>query len=150
MLKFVHTNIISKDWKALKKFYESVFECQEVPPYRKQNGAWLEKGTGVPDASLEGVHLRLPGYGENGPTLEIYQYHKMENAPSPAANRNGIGHLAFEVDNIKEVAEAVLKAGGNSLGAISQTEIAGLGKIKFVYMTDPEGNIIEIQNWQRP
>ena len=73
-MKYVHTNIISKDWRKLADFYTTVFECVIVPPERNQSGDWLSKGTGVPNAHLRGAHLRLPGYGENGPTLEIYQY----------------------------------------------------------------------------
>jgi len=33
------------------------------------------------------------------------------------------------------------------VGDLVTAEIAGAGNITFVYMTDPEGNIIELQNW---
>ena len=75
---FGHTNIIASDWKLLASFYKNVFSCTEVPPQRNQSGKWLEDGTGVTNAHLEGVHLRLPGYGDKGPTLEIYSYSSME------------------------------------------------------------------------
>ena len=35
---------------------------------------WLDSATGINGAHLRGMHLRLPGYGEHGPTLEIFQY----------------------------------------------------------------------------
>jgi hypothetical protein len=73
-IEYEHTNIITKDWKALARFYEIVFNCIVVPPIRNYQGKWLEKGTGVFNANLQGVQLRLPGYGDNGPKLEIYQY----------------------------------------------------------------------------
>jgi glyoxylase I family protein len=69
--RFVHTNLIAHDWRGLARFYEQVFGCRPVPPERELKGEWLEAATAVPDARLEGVHLRLPGYGEAGPTLEI-------------------------------------------------------------------------------
>ena len=72
-VKYAHTNIITKDWKKLADFYELVFSCTPVPPERDQKGSWLDKGTGVLNAHLQGMHLRLPGYDDNGPTLEIYQ-----------------------------------------------------------------------------
>lgn len=81
-VKYVHTNIISKSWEKLSDFYQSVFECTPVPPTRDLSGDWLDKGTGLNNAHLQGIHLRLPGYGNNGPTLEIYQYVEIENKPS--------------------------------------------------------------------
>jgi len=78
-MKYVHTNIISKNWQALAAFYCEVFECHHVPPIRNQSGAWLDKGLGLDQAHLQGVHLRLPGYGNNGPTLEIYSYSTMKD-----------------------------------------------------------------------
>ncbi|WP_228442096.1 hypothetical protein [Chryseobacterium nematophagum] len=56
-IKYGHTNIITKDWKKLADFYELVFNCIPVPPERNQKGSWLEKGTGVPNAHLQGMHL---------------------------------------------------------------------------------------------
>jgi hypothetical protein len=35
--------------------------------------------TGLKGSSIVGVHLRLPGFGEHGPTLEVFEYG--ENAP---------------------------------------------------------------------
>jgi hypothetical protein len=62
-IKFAHTNIISANWESLVQFYAKVFGCIPVPPQRNQSGLWLEKGTGVKNAQLKGMHLRLPGYG---------------------------------------------------------------------------------------
>ncbi|MFC1616392.1 VOC family protein, partial [Patescibacteria group bacterium] len=146
--KYVHTNIICEDWKKLSDFYIKVFDCKLVPPQRNQSGDWLEKGTGVKNAKLQGVHLRLPGHGENGPTLEIYSYKEMLEKPeNSVANRKGFGHLAFEVDDVYSTLEKVLSLGGNKLGEIVEKEIQDVGVISFIYTTDPEGNIIEIQSW---
>jgi predicted enzyme related to lactoylglutathione lyase len=32
--KYVHTNLIAKDWKRLSGFYETVFGCVAVAPER--------------------------------------------------------------------------------------------------------------------
>ncbi|WP_413927363.1 VOC family protein [Clostridioides sp. ES-S-0006-03] len=34
-MKYVHTNIIARDWEKLSEFYKDVFECRKVPPQRK-------------------------------------------------------------------------------------------------------------------
>ena len=143
---YKHTNIIAQDWQKIAEFYETVCGCVRIPPERHLSGAWLEKGTGVADAKLSGVHLRLPGYGETGPSLEIFQY--AENAPKPAAaaNREGFTHIAFEVDDVEAAVENVLRHGGQKVGEMTSFEVKDRGTMTFVYMADPEGNIIELQN----
>ena len=145
--RYRHTNIVAADWRKLAGFYEHVFGCEPVSPPRDLSGAWLDRGTGVRDAHLTGVHLRLPGHGEDGPTLEIYAYAKSEPRPVVAANREGIAHLAFEVDDIVAAIRLVLGHGGSHVGAVTSSEVPGVGMLTFVYVSDPEGNIIELQSW---
>jgi len=102
----------------------------------------------VPNAQFAGVHLRLPGYGEEGPTLEIYQYSQNTPRSSSVANREGIMHLAFEVDDVERTFDLVLKHGGKKIGEIASSEVKGVGLLTFVYCADPEGNIIELQAWK--
>lgn len=146
--KYKHTNIIAKDWEQLSKFYEDVFGCVRIPPERHLSGIWLEKGTGVKGARFSGVHLALPGCGGKAPTLEIYQYSQNEDKPSPAANREGFGHIAFEVENIATALDVVRRHGGCAVGEVVSQEVVGVGVLTFVYATDPEGNIVELQSWQ--
>jgi hypothetical protein len=56
--------------------------------------------------------LRLPGYGDNGPTLEIFNYNILEPRPRTAVNRPGFGHIAFSVDDVAAARKTVLAAGG--------------------------------------
>lgn len=148
-MKFIHTNIISTNWKNLVAFYIKTFNCKIVPPIRNQSGKWLEKGTGVKDAILEGAHLLLPGYGENGPTLEIYQYEEIENQDFISPNKRGYGHIAFEVENVVQTLENLKSNGGITFGEIVKKEIKGVGEITFTYARDPEGNLIELQSWTK-
>ena len=143
---YKHTNIISRNWQKIAEFYETVFGCVRVPPERHLSGSWLDKGTGVADANLSGVHIRLPGHGENGPCLEIFQYSENEPKPAIAANREGFAHIAFEVDDVAEAMEEVLRHDGQRLGDITSFKVDGQGTVTFVYLTDPEGNIIELQS----
>ena len=70
--RYVHTNIVADDWKALVDFYVQVFDCRVVGQERHLTESWLAEGTGVVDAQADGVHLALPGWGDDGPTLEIF------------------------------------------------------------------------------
>jgi len=148
-MKFVHTNIVSTHWKQLADFYIHTFQCKLLPPIRKQAGSWLEKGTGLKDAALEGAHLLLPGYGGNGPTLEIYQYKTIANQEQPMPNTRGFGHIAFEVTSVEDTLASVQKNGGSSCGEITKRTIAGVGEITFVYAREPEENLIELQSWKK-
>ena len=73
-MKYVHTNKVEKNWHTLAEFYIHVFGCKIKHPERRLSGPWLDKGTGLQDANIEGAHLILPGHGDNGPTLEIFKY----------------------------------------------------------------------------
>lgn len=148
-MKFIHTNIVSNNWKKLVTFYIETFKCSIVPPVRNQSGQWLEKGTGVKNAKLQGAHLRLPGYGENGPTLEIYQYGEIEYQAFIPPNKRGYGHIAFEVDNVEQTLEQLISNGGTAHGEIVVKAIKDLGEITFTYARDPEGNLIELQSWTK-
>ena len=145
--KFVHTNLIAEDWRRLARFYEQVLGCTLVPPARDLEGDWLALATGISDAHLQGIHLRLPGFGEHGPTLEIFQYSQLAQRPATAANRPGFAHIAFSVDSVEAALEAVLSAGGRPVGQVVTTPVLGAGSVTFAYVSDPEGNIIELQCW---
>ena len=143
--RYVHTNLIARDWRTLVAFYERVFGCVPVLPERHLAGESVERGSGVAGARLDGVHLRLPGCAGEGPTLEVFQYAEIAEAPLPVANRAGFGHIAFAVDDVGAAREAVLAAGGSAVGTIEVVTMAGAGTITWTYTRDPEGNIIELQ-----
>ena len=144
--RYAHTNLIARDWRALAAFYRDVFGCTPVPPERNLRGPALDRGTGVPGAELRGVHLRLPGHGPDGPTLEIFTYTTPVEAPTPAPNRPGYGHLAFAVPDVPAALPAVVAAGGRAFGEVVTTA-AGDRAVTWVYAQDPEGNLVELQAW---
>ena len=90
--------------------------------------------------------------GEGGAHLEIIEYAGAARETSPpAADRAGLRHIAFETESAGEIArlrDLIIRNGGGDLGKISEKEIDGLGTVTFVYMTDPEGNIIELLSWR--
>ncbi len=147
-MRFAHTNIVSTSWKVLVEFYINTFHCEIVPPIRNQSGDWLEKGTGLKKAKLEGAHLLLPGYGKNGPTLEIYQYENIENQDFVSPNKRGFGHIAFEVDNVEIILKSLIINGGMKFREVTKRMVEGVGEITFIYARDPEGNLIELQSWK--
>lgn len=146
-IKYVHTNLVARDWERLADFYIKAFGCKRKPPKRDLKGEWLDKATSLKGAHIRGIHLVLPGYGAGGPTLEIFQYSKEKWGRCPAVNRPGFGHVAFAVRDVCKALQKVEHCGGGRVGELVSADIEGVGHIDFVYLRDPEGNVIELQKW---
>ena len=152
-VKYVHTNLIAKDWEALAKFYIEVFGCKPIYPKRNLMGQWLDKITLLNKARIQGIHLQLPGY-KDGPTLEIFEYISLTNLTNSneqqRLNMPGFGHIAFHVTNVKAILNKVIKHGGKSFGKIVRKKYSELNSVLTItYAKDPEGNFIELQNWNK-
>jgi hypothetical protein len=78
----------------------------------------LEWGTGIRGAELRGEHLRLPGHGPEGLTLEIFNYNILKERPEVAVNRAGFGHIAFVVDDVLLLEKLCLLPGGQAVGDV--------------------------------
>lgn len=145
--RFGHTNLVARDWRRLARFYQEVFGCTPASPERDLRGDWLDRVTGLEGAHLRGVHLLLPGHGPGGPTLEIFSYDAMPDAPAPRANQPGFAHIAFAVPDVAAALAAVRAAGGSAVGELVRHDYPGVGRLEVVYARDPEGNIVELQRW---
>ncbi len=145
--RYGHTNLVARDWRALSDFYRRVFGCVPVPPERHYSGAALEAGTGVKGSTVEGVHLRLPGLGPDGPTLEIYSYGVSAEPVWPQVNRPGFAHIAFVVPDVGVARREVLGAGGAAVGEVVTLQTSAGSRVTWCYTRDPEGNVVELQSW---
>lgn len=146
MFRYVHTNIIAKDFQKLVDFYKDVLQCKSIGETRDLRGEWLDKLTGIPNAHIMGEHLCLPGYGEDHPTLEIFSYDSMTESEY-SVNTCGIAHIAFEVDDVEATLQRLLEKGGKQIGEVVKAEYEDGRNAVFVYAADCEGNIIELQSW---
>lgn len=145
-VRFGQVNLVARNWRRLAGFYQEVFGCVPIPPERDLGAEALESGTGITGARLKGIHLRLPGFGPDGPTLEIFTYGLNDVLAPGMPNRTGFGHIAFQVSDIVAAKQRVLAAGGVEHGAVVTTR-AGNREVSWIYMRDPEGNLIEMQRW---
>ena len=148
-IRYAHTNLIANDWQRMMDFYCQVFDCVPISSERDHKGPQFEALTGVKGGNARGRHLRLPGHGDHGPTLEIFQYTNNDPLLAPAIKRPGFAHIAFEVPDVEAKRQEVLALGGRDYGELVTIDIPGAGKLTLIYMCDPEGNIIELQKWQR-
>jgi catechol 2,3-dioxygenase-like lactoylglutathione lyase family enzyme len=60
--------------------------------------------------------------------------------PAPAANRPGLRHIAFKVDDVRGVVDRVREAGWDTIGEIVDFESTFL----LCYVRGPEGLIVEL------
>ncbi|RUS49237.1 VOC family protein [Cohnella sp. AR92] len=148
-IRYAHTNLIARDWRRVSLFYQRVFGCKPVPPERDLTGDWVDRLTGIRNAHLTGEHLALPGYGDPSPTLEILSYDSLNSENPKAINGIGLAHLAFEVEDVAAVLQKVIQEGGGQIGELVQTEFPNQAVATFVYATDIEGNIVELQHWEK-
>ena len=146
-IRYAHTSLVANEWRRIVKFYCEVFGCVPVGGERNRKGPEVDALTGVKETRVQGQHLRLPGHGENGPTIEIFQFNKNETAQPPSLMRPGLAHLAFEVPDIEAKRKEVHAWGGKDYGQLVTLDIPGEGKLSVLYVCDPEGNIIELQKW---
>lgn len=147
-IKYVHTNLVAKNWRRLARFYIDVFGCKLQYPERDLSGEWVDRLTNINGVRIRGGHLILPGYVQ-GPTLEIFEYDPGLDRTNSGINRQGYGHIAFHVDEVEEVARQLVEHGGKILGEIIRRNCEGIGFLTAFYAQDPEGNFIEVQNWRK-
>jgi catechol 2,3-dioxygenase-like lactoylglutathione lyase family enzyme len=145
--RFGHVNVTSRDWRRLADFYRDLFGCELVPPERDYSGSDLDAATCVPGAHLTGAHLRLPGYGDTGPTIEIYQYDAVEPGRPPRVDRAGWGHVAFQVPDVPTALDEVVAAGGSRFGEVVTLTTKTGSRVTWCYAADPDGNLLELQAW---
>jgi predicted enzyme related to lactoylglutathione lyase len=148
MTRYAHTNIVARDSARLIAFYKEAFGCLSIGETRDLSGDWLDRLTGVAGAHIVGEHLLLPGYGDTYPTLEIFSYAPAGGARDARINAPGFAHIAFAVDDVEEALARVKALGGGQLGELVRAEYPDGRRATFVYATDPEGNIVELQSWK--
>ncbi|MGX2953806.1 VOC family protein [Shewanella sp. JL219SE-S6] len=121
-MKYIHTNLTVENLEMMSNFYQRVFDCIPVRDSDDLDGQWVEEITNVKEAAIRYVHLTLPGFGENGPELELIQYQNEISQPQKISNCSGYGHLAFSVANIQETLNKILAAGGGTIGKVVTTQ----------------------------
>ena len=146
-VRFGHVNVTGPDWRVLADFYRDIFGCELVPPERDYRSVDLDAATNLTGAHLTGAHLRLPGHGDTGPTIEIYQYDEMVDGGAPAVNRPGWGHIAFQVPDVEAALAIVESRGGARFGTIVTLQTADGRRVTWCYARDPGDNLIELQAW---
>jgi catechol 2,3-dioxygenase-like lactoylglutathione lyase family enzyme len=80
---------------------------------------------------------------DGGDVFEVVRFESPAAAaqePAPAANRPGLRHVAFKVDDVRAVVARVREGGWTTVGEIVDYE----GMFLLCYLRRPEGLIVEL------
>lgn len=141
LVRFDQTKFLANDVETLSRFYVEALDCETVVAPQEVEAA-VSRAVGVPDATVTLTILRLPGRGDHGPVLELYSVDGQR--PNGWDYRPGQGQIAFEVENLEAGIGSVIAAGGSQLGEVVEWTAPSGAVGRFVYLNDPEGNIVDL------
>jgi catechol 2,3-dioxygenase-like lactoylglutathione lyase family enzyme len=135
---FVHIGLVVEDLDETARFLTVLgLHCTEPAVF---GGEWIDRIIGLEDATVETVMARTP---DGGDVFEVVRFRSPAagaQEPAPAANRPGLRHVAFKVDDVRGVVDRVREAGWETVGEIVDYE----GMFLLCYVRGPEGLIVEL------
>lgn len=143
-MRFDQVKLFAGNVDSLANFYQDALQCELLQPIRSFDDENLGRAAGAPGVPIRLAFLGLPGVGER-PILELYGFPEADQPDWPY--QPGQGHLAFEVNDVARAAESVLACGGSYLGEIATWRAPSGNFATFVFMRDPEGNMVDL--WAR-
>jgi catechol 2,3-dioxygenase-like lactoylglutathione lyase family enzyme len=135
---FVHVGLVVEDLEETVRFLALLgFDCGEPGVF---SGEWIDRIIGLENVTVEVVMARAP---DGSDVFEVVRFHSPTadaGEPAPAANRPGLRHIAFTVDDVRAVVDRVQEAGWDTTGEIVDYENVFLR----CYVRGPEGLIVEL------
>lgn len=135
---FVHVGLVVEDLDETVRFLALLgFDCGEPGVF---TGEWADRIMGLENVTVEIVMARVPDGGDMFEVLRFDSPSARAQEPGLAANRPGLRHVAFRVDDVRGVVDRVREAGWETVGEIVGSENTSL----FCYVRGPEGLIVEL------
>jgi glyoxylase I family protein len=141
-VRFDQVKILARDLEPLLRFYQEALGCELViPPLVTENV--VSRGVGVPGATVTLSTLCGSPVAETvGRCSSCTQWRGQ--VPDDWDFRPGNGQLAFQVDDLEAAIGKVVAAGGSQLGEVVEWQGPSGATARFVYLRDPEGNIVDL------
>ena len=142
--KTVHTGITVSDLGSWTTLFRDVLGFEVTEP-RRLNGTFIENVVGLPGADIEISFVQLPDH-----EIELLHYlgpkdrRRSELRPCDT----GFLHLAFEVDDIDDVLDAIADNGFEPVRSVQDIEAGPRKGGRVVYTRHPDGVFFEF--WQLP
>ncbi len=137
-----HTSYTVSNLERSLEFYHDLlgFEVLHIRPQITSH--YFREIVGYPEGVIKGAYLAIPGTSHK---LELFEYVNPRGTPLDTRNNNpGSSHLAFYVDDLAALYEA-LKARGVQFRSAPVYMDEGPNEGGWaVYMLDPDGITIEL------
>jgi catechol 2,3-dioxygenase-like lactoylglutathione lyase family enzyme len=135
---FVHVGLVVEDLDETVRFLALLgFDCGEPAVL---SGEWIDRIIGLENVTVEVAMARAP---DGTDMFELVRFHSPAAGAqelAPAANRPGLRHVAFQVDDVRGVVDRVRDAGWETVG-----EIVDYGNTFLLcYVRGPDGLIFEL------
>ena len=151
---FWHIGLVVADLDLMHKFYSGVIglepvthlhvEDQRVAQTRDDSirVTNLDALMGVENSRLELRHYSDPTHTQ---FLELLTFpdHPADQVERASNKPLGLGHLGLQVDSIERVLTAMSKSGLGSVAG-GPVVLPEFGNNTYVYIKDPEGNLLEL------
>jgi catechol 2,3-dioxygenase-like lactoylglutathione lyase family enzyme len=135
---FVHIGLVVEDLDETVRFLELLgFECGRPGVF---GGEWIGRIIGLENVTVEVVMARGPDGSDMFEVVRFQSPSASTQEPAPAANRPGLRHIAFKVDDVRGVVDRVRAGGWETVGEIVDYESTFL----LCYVRGPEGLIVEL------
>jgi catechol 2,3-dioxygenase-like lactoylglutathione lyase family enzyme len=149
-----HIGLTVPDLEAATRFFVDVFGATVLYDALTRSsagrrGAELEARLGVPEGTVQ-LAIRLLSLAD-GPGLELFEYRSPVQAVPAAPSDYGWQHVAFYVDDIEAVSDAVVAAGGTTFGQPRRLQALEAGPAnRFLYCRTPWGSTLELITYPDP
>ncbi len=104
------------------------------------SGEWIDRIIGFENVTVEVVMARAPGGSDVFEVVRFRSASAGAQEPAPAANRPGLRHVLFKVDDVRGVVDRVREAGWDTVREIVDFEDTFL----LSYVRGPECLIVEL------
>jgi catechol 2,3-dioxygenase-like lactoylglutathione lyase family enzyme len=138
-----HVGLVVRDLDRSIWFYHDVLGlsfANEPTPWFE--GAELEKGVGVPGATLRQVSLWV---GPNS-TMELIEYGNRPASSTSSVPNNFLGaaHVCFKVDDVSATKAELEGKGVEFYSDVNVVDSGPLAGWRWVYFSDPDGLALEL------
>lgn len=135
---FVHVGVVVDDLEAATDFFLDLGLEREGAA--TVQGDWVDNIVGLKDVHADVVVVRAPD-GSGG--LELTRFHPPaddQGHQASPANRLGLRHIAFAVDDLNAIVDRLRAKGVDTVGKVQDYEDV----YRLCYLRGPEGIIVEL------
>jgi catechol 2,3-dioxygenase-like lactoylglutathione lyase family enzyme len=130
-----HTSFTVSDIEQSNEFFAKL----GFQPHKRyvSAGPDAEEGVGVPGADIDISWLRHPS---GGPMLELLRYRNEPASTAPLNSKVGAAHICLCVEDVETEYGRLVGEGVTFVSAPHADEFG----VRWVYMRDPDGNVVEL------